>query len=270
MHMCGHAPGIQIRSNGIHSNHHRALVLHGISNSTWQENVVFRTVGHMLLTEDGAEEGNKIVRNILALPQIPAPGWAGQCGPRKTKDGKPLSGPESGRYAFKIERQIEVGEVEIPWKKGKTRKKKLTNLDFGGCEPHRCSHGIGIYEAICGNRHDGEVACMWISNPANLFEGNRLIPGKAVGFRFETRGITGLAELLPAEEKQKYRAGAGCKSQSRHRLGGFRKNVVHSGNFGIFNYPARRDSAEHFSRLNALLFTAVACIFIPAYCFAIP
>ena len=32
--------------------------------------------------------------------------------------------------------------------------------------------------------------------------------------------------------------------------------------------PARRDSAEHFSRLGALLFTALAWIFIPAYCSA--
>ena len=34
--------------------------------------------------------------------------------------------------------------------------------------------------------------------------------------------------------------------------------------------PARQDSAEHFSRLNALLFTAMAWMFIPAYCFALP
>ena len=33
---------------------------------------------------------------------------------------------------------------------------------------------------------------------------------------------------------------------------------------------ARHDSAEDFSRLDALLFTAMAWIFIPAYCFAIP
>ncbi len=33
---------------------------------------------------------------------------------------------------------------------------------------------------------------------------------------------------------------------------------------------ARRDSAEDFSRLDALLFTAMAWILIPAYCFAIP
>ena len=31
-----------------------------------------------------------------------------------------------------------------------------------------------------------------------------------------------------------------------------------------------RDSAEHFSRLNSLLFTATAWIFIPACCFAVP
>ena len=33
---------------------------------------------------------------------------------------------------------------------------------------------------------------------------------------------------------------------------------------------ARHDSADDFSRLNALLFTAMDWIFIPAYCFAIP
>ena len=33
---------------------------------------------------------------------------------------------------------------------------------------------------------------------------------------------------------------------------------------------ARRDSAEDFSRLGALLFTAMAWIFIPTHCFAIP
>ena len=32
---------------------------------------------------------------------------------------------------------------------------------------------------------------------------------------------------------------------------------------------ARQDSAEDFSRLGALLFTAMAWIFIPAYCFAV-
>ena len=38
----------------------------------------------------------------------------------------------------------------------------------------------------------------------------------------------------------------------------------------LWTSVARRDSAEDFSRLNALLFTAVAWIFIPVYCFAIP
>ena len=36
------------------------------------------------------------------------------------------------------------------------------------------------------------------------------------------------------------------------------------------NLTARHDSAEDFSRLGALLFTAMGWIFIPAYCFAIP
>ena len=36
------------------------------------------------------------------------------------------------------------------------------------------------------------------------------------------------------------------------------------------NNEARHDSAEDFSRLDALLFTAMAWIFIPAYCFAVP
>ena len=43
-----------------------------------------------------------------------------------------------------------------------------------------------------------------------------------------------------------------------------------TGAWGDGRAVARRDSAEHFSRLGALLFTAVAWIFIPAYCFARP
>ena len=43
-----------------------------------------------------------------------------------------------------------------------------------------------------------------------------------------------------------------------------------SGLVSCHKFDARRDSAEDFSRLNALLFTAVAWIFIPAYCFAVP
>ncbi len=35
-------------------------------------------------------------------------------------------------------------------------------------------------------------------------------------------------------------------------------------------HAACRDSAEHFSRLNALLFTATDWMFIPTYRFAVP
>ena len=38
----------------------------------------------------------------------------------------------------------------------------------------------------------------------------------------------------------------------------------------LATFFARRDSAEDFSRLNALLFTAMAWIFIPAHRFALP
>ena len=38
----------------------------------------------------------------------------------------------------------------------------------------------------------------------------------------------------------------------------------------IWQTAARRDSAEDFGRLDALLFTATAGILIPAYCVAIP
>ena len=38
----------------------------------------------------------------------------------------------------------------------------------------------------------------------------------------------------------------------------------------LVEVDARQASAEDFSRLDALLFTAMAWIFIPAYCFAIP
>ena len=190
VHMAGDAPEIRVTHNAVHSNHHRALVLHGVSNATWAENVVFRSVGHLLLTEDGGEEGNRIERNVLALPKRPSPGWPSQC----------------------------AGVVPSP---------------YGGCEIHRCSHGTGIYEAVCGNRHDGETAAMWISNPYNHFVGNRIIAGRAVGVRFETRGTTGRISLLDEETLKLFREGANKKT-----LGTFEGNVIHSSKHGIFNYPS--------------------------------
>ena len=48
-------------------------------------------------------------------------------------------------------------------------------------------------------------------------------------------------------------------------------NTKHSTNKVLLSLlTARYDPAQHFSRLNALLFTAMASIFIPTYCFAIP
>ena len=53
---------------------------------------------------------------------------------------------------------------------------------------------------------------------------------------------------------------------SLHRVG-----AVNVSNVALLTQPyARRDSAEYFSRLNALLFTAMGWIFIPAHCFAVP
>ena len=202
IHMAGDAPAIQIRSNAVHSNHHRALVLHGVSNSTWADNVVFRSVGHLLLTEDGGEEGNRILRNVLALPQRPVPGWPSQC-----------------------------AGIEV-------------NSAFGGCELHRCSHGTGIYEAVCGNRHDGETAAMWISNPNNVFEDNRIIAGQAVGMRFETRGTTGRVALLPKERLNELFAAG----RNRKELGSFARNVIHSSKHGIFNYPSWNPGTASSSR----------------------
>ena len=46
--------------------------------------------------------------------------------------------------------------------------------------------------------------------------------------------------------------------------------MLQLGNRRVNAVLARRDSAEDFSRLSALLFTATDWIFIPAYCFALP
>ena len=58
------------------------------------------------------------------------------------------------------------------------------------------------------------------------------------------------------------------KTLNRDAIDKFAKAIEEEYYFEMF--LARRDSAEHFSRLDALIFTATTWIFIPAYCFAIP
>jgi len=57
MHFCGSAPELEIRSNAIHDNFQRGVVIHATSDVLVEENIVFSSFGHLVMTEDGLEEG---------------------------------------------------------------------------------------------------------------------------------------------------------------------------------------------------------------------
>ena len=65
LHFLGSAPGVEIKSNAVHDNHQRGIVVHATSDTLVEENVVMYSKGHLLMTEDSLEEGNKFVRNVL-------------------------------------------------------------------------------------------------------------------------------------------------------------------------------------------------------------
>jgi len=210
LHMCGettkHPDGpIQLLHNSVRDNHHRGIVIHGTSGSIIRNNVLFRTKGHLMLTEDGAEEGNKIVDNVFALPN-----------------------PIKWRCTDALDA---IGAV----RRGNNAYTKRDGQITGTCEAHRCSHGTGELANICGNRHDDTANAIWLSNPSNFVVGNRAIgtPNDAA-FRYEIRGLTGISHGISREI---HGVSQFHKSKPMGPKGAFRNNVAHSCNIGMKNYP---------------------------------
>eukprot|EP00965_Chrysotila_dentata_P125783 4157975-Pleurochrysis_carterae.AAC.2 len=47
--------------------YYRCVAVHGTSNTSVSENVLFDVIGHCVYLEDGVEENNKITYNLAAL-----------------------------------------------------------------------------------------------------------------------------------------------------------------------------------------------------------
>jgi len=215
MHFNGKAPGIAIRSNSIHDNFQRGVVIHATSDILVEENVVLKSRGHLLMTEDSLEEGNVIRRNVI-----------GQTVPR---DAKYRVGPgkKNAACAYLTD----------------AKRKPLRALkagEWGSCEWHRCSHGTGVYADVCGFRHDDYIgtAAIWLSNPNNVLEGNRMFVSKVdAAIRLENRGVTGLSKDLPRAVIAKAIPGPSNFKSKKPAAGFVKGNVVHSSSKGLKNYP---------------------------------
>jgi len=220
LHFLGSAPEVEIKSNAVHDNHQRGIVVHATSDTLVEENVVMYSKGHLLMTEDSLEEGNKFVRNVLGMNTFRSP--------------RKMVGRLNAKCAYLVR---EDG-------RGPARALDKSKGEWGYCEWHRCSHGTGVYADVCGSRHDDHVgtAAIWMSNPANLLEGNRVfVTGVDAAIRLENRGVTGLSAALPKYVQtsaldSSYRS-TNFKSKPQGPKGGIRANVVHSSPMGLKNYP---------------------------------
>jgi hypothetical protein len=63
--MAGNVNGSYIRKNGIHDTLNRGITVHGVNNLKIQHNVIYKTMGHTIFVEDGAETNNSIEYNLV-------------------------------------------------------------------------------------------------------------------------------------------------------------------------------------------------------------
>mmetsp|Transcript_20238 Transcript_20238/g.42749 ORF Transcript_20238/g.42749 Transcript_20238/m.42749 type:complete len:1211 (-) Transcript_20238:513-4145(-) len=68
-HMMGAEGGARSYMHGcsVHESYYRCVAVHGTSNTSVSENVLFDVIGHCVYLEDGVEENNKITYNLAAL-----------------------------------------------------------------------------------------------------------------------------------------------------------------------------------------------------------
>ena len=82
-HLNGDSTGDYLENSSFHSNFQRGIVVHGTDNVRVKNNVLYNTMGHSIMTEDGTEQGNRFEGNLAVLtrafPYLPSdPIQAGQ------------------------------------------------------------------------------------------------------------------------------------------------------------------------------------------------
>lgn len=65
-HMCNSVAGSLVEKNTIRNSNQRCIVVHGSDDVQVVENIAFDNAGHCIILEDGAEQNNQFVRNLVA------------------------------------------------------------------------------------------------------------------------------------------------------------------------------------------------------------
>ena len=68
-HMLGDAEGQYVEGVSIHESYQKGSTIHGTSNIRYEDNVVYDHVGHGVFFEDGSENGNQIIGNLVFSTQ---------------------------------------------------------------------------------------------------------------------------------------------------------------------------------------------------------
>lgn len=66
-HLFGDATGSYVKNSSVHDSFQRAYTIHGTQTALLEKNVAFNIIGHAYFLEDGAEWGNVLRENIVAL-----------------------------------------------------------------------------------------------------------------------------------------------------------------------------------------------------------
>ncbi len=72
--MIDQAQGQYIKSSAIHHTYNRGVTLHGTDFVSVEDNVVYHTMGHTIFLEEGSEENNKIIGNLVLSTLKPVNG----------------------------------------------------------------------------------------------------------------------------------------------------------------------------------------------------
>lgn len=64
-HMLGDAEGQYVENVSVHESYQKGSTIHGTSNVRYEDNVIYDHVGHGVFFEDGSENGNQIIGNLV-------------------------------------------------------------------------------------------------------------------------------------------------------------------------------------------------------------
>ena len=182
--------GQYFKNSSVNTSYNRAIVIHGTSNTTVENNFCYDHIGHGIFLENGSEINNLIKGNVVLLTRLPAVGealtpsdnqfnqrqnqspssyWI--TNPNNTFINNVAAGTIGTGFWYALAQNFMFESLTDPRFATQTKPYKEVLGVFDGNKAHSCSNGFDIFDQLDAT-HSIVINGAWDENSLKYFTNN--------------------------------------------------------------------------------------------------